>query len=213
MSSSSAKITNLFDTSTLEKAPENINGKNSITINSDIIKFEKKEDFDKELQIIRINNMISRSKYTDFVYNIINQDNYTSHSFERKMDMDSNNLLEKYIEKVDRDQSDLRADIRASEERTSKNITEVQQRMDNRLNRIEDLISKQNDSFETKFNKLENKIDTKIDLLEGKIDGNKKFMWGIVVTIVVSCVATAISVASMNNSLVQIVQNLVSLVK
>lgn len=134
-------------------------------------------------------------------------------SFERGKKMENNNLLEKYIEKVDRDQSDLRSDIRASEERTSKNLSEVQQRMDVRLNRIEDLLIKQNQSFEVKFDKLENKIDTKVNNLETKMDDNRKFMWGIVVTIIVSCVATAISVASMNNSLVQIVENLVSLVK
>ena len=99
--------------------------------------------------------------------------------------MENNNLLEKYIEKVDRDQSDLRADIRASEERTSKNISEMQSRMDNRLNRIEDLISSQNGNIDAKFDKLETKIDE-----------NKKFMWGIFLSIAALCVATIIGVFS-----------------
>jgi hypothetical protein len=133
----------------------------------------------------------------ELVYNYLKSIGFMKYSsFERGIDMD-NNLLEKYIEKVDRDQSDLRADIRASEERTAKNLSDVHQRMDNRLNRIEDLISKQNDSFETKFNKLENKIDTKIDSLEGKIDENKKFMWGITISIVGLCIATIIGIATL----------------
>jgi len=138
--------------------------------------------------------------------------------------MENNNLLSKVYRKVDRDQSDLRIDIRSSEERTAKNISEIQQRMDDRLNRIEGLLVKQNENFEIKFDKLENKIDNKIDNLENKIDNkidnlerkvddNKKFMHNIEITIIVALVATTLGASALGLSLVQIVQNLVSLVK
>lgn len=57
--------------------------------------------------------------------------------------MTSDDFLSKYIEKVDRDQSDLRNDIRESERRISERTAAIEERMDNRLNRIEDMISSQ----------------------------------------------------------------------
>jgi len=144
---------------------------------------------------------------------INNKNDVQFSSFEGGNNMENNNLLEKYIEKVDRDQSDLRIDIRASEERTAKSISEIQQRMDDRLNRIEDLLVKQNDNFEIKFDKLENKIDNKFDNLERKVDDNKRFMRNIEITIIVALVATTLGASALGLSLVQIVQNLVSLVK
>lgn len=46
-------------------------------------------------------------------------------------------LLKSYIEKVDRDQSELREDVRESERRTEKKISEFEYKIDNRLNKIE----------------------------------------------------------------------------
>ena len=93
--------------------------------------------------------------------------------------MDSNELLKAYIEKVDRDQSDLRSDIRESERRTSAKIDNIERRMDGRLNRIEDMIS----------NSI-NKNNEKIEALESKIDG--KACW-----VVGTCIATIIGIAAM----------------
>ena len=63
--------------------------------------------------------------------------------------MNNDEILTKYIDKVDHDQSQLRDDIRESERRTSDSIrgieeriddrtARIEERMDNRLNRIED---------------------------------------------------------------------------
>lgn len=63
--------------------------------------------------------------------------------------MDSNQILEKYIDKVDRDQVALRADIRESERRIFSQIKSSEDRMDLRLNRIEDMISHVNDKMDS----------------------------------------------------------------
>ena len=93
--------------------------------------------------------------------------------------MDSNELLKAYMEKVDRDQSDLRSDIRESERRTSANIDNIERRMDERLNRIEDMIS----------NSI-NKNNEKIEALESKIDGKTRWVVG-------TCIATIVGIAAM----------------
>lgn len=97
--------------------------------------------------------------------------------------MDNNKLLEKYIEKMDRDQSDLRRDIQMSEDRTNKRLSEIEQRMDNRLNRIEDMISGQND----KINNLHRHITQ-------ELRDNRKFMWGITISIVALIITVIIGV-------------------
>lgn len=88
-------------------------------------------------------------------------------------------LLKTYIEKVDRDQSDLREDIRENERRTEKRISEMENRMDSRLERIEKMIASQTE-----------KIDSIKDDVNNKMEENKKFMWGIVVSILLSIVAS-----------------------
>lgn len=93
--------------------------------------------------------------------------------------MDSNELLKAYMEKVDRDQSDLRSDIRESERRTSAKIDNIERRMDERLNRIEDMIS----------NSI-NKNNEKIEALESKIDGKTRWVVG-------TCIATIVGIAAM----------------
>jgi len=77
--------------------------------------------------------------------------------------MNNDDILSKYIEKVDRDQSDLRFDIREIEKRTSHTLENIEKRMDSRLNRIEDLIAKQSDDLNKKiadsYSKLESKMN------------------------------------------------------
>ncbi len=98
--------------------------------------------------------------------------------------MDNNTLLEKYIEKMDRDQSDLRRDIQISEERTSKKLSETEQRMDERLNRIEDMFLNQSDKISSLYNHV-----TK------EFRDNRKFMWGITISIIALVVAAIIGIA------------------
>ena len=113
------------------------------------------------------------STYT-FIPNITNNFSKTE---ENKMN--ENDMLKAYMEKVDRDQSDLRADIRESERRTSEKIDKIEERMDQRLNRIEDIITKSTDN-----------TATKIDNLEKEVSSTLKWVIG-------TCVATIIGIAAM----------------
>lgn len=97
--------------------------------------------------------------------------------------MDNNKLLEKYIEKMDKDQSDLRNDIRASEERTARNIELSEQRNIERFNRIENMI-----------NEHIKKVDEKYDKLADKIDNSNKYIRNISITTIIGIAAMIISI-------------------
>ena len=97
--------------------------------------------------------------------------------------MNNDNILERYINKVDRDQSDLRNDIRESERRTQENLSKIEERMDTRLNRIENMMSKQNDVID----KL------KDDLIE-KMDASQKWIVGIAIVTILGISSMVIAV-------------------
>ena len=94
-------------------------------------------------------------------------------------DMDNNELLKVYIEKVDRDQSDLRADIKESERRTTEQVSRIESRMDDRLNRIENLISETNE-----------RVERKIDDMQKDNKETKHWIIGV-------CIATIAAIAAM----------------
>lgn len=105
---------------------------------------------------------------------------------------DMDKILEKYIDKLDRDQSDLRRDIQSSEERTSHLIEKMERRMeisdtrmDNRLEKIEKMIE---DSIK---HNTENSVR-----LESKIDSNNKFIISISITVIIGVAAMVISILS-----------------
>ncbi len=113
-------------------------------------------------------------------------------------DMDNNDILSKYMDKVDQDRRD-------SESRNEKRISDLEERMDNRLNRIEDNIKYYTESvainistldskMETKISSLETKLDNKLTLLEGKIDNNNKFILGIAISTIIGIAAIVVSV-------------------
>ncbi len=108
--------------------------------------------------------------------------------------MDNNDILFKYIDKVDRDQSELKTDIRESEKKifdqiqsSEKRIFEHTQAMENRLvsivERIEDKIDVQN---------------TEVQNIKDKVyESNKQYKWwviGIFVAIVSVILASSYAV-------------------
>lgn len=108
-------------------------------------------------------------------------------------------LLQKYIEKVDRDQSDLRSDIRESEKRIREDSRELEKRMDNRLDRIEDMIKEQNESI----NNLGDKVST-------GLRENKNFMWGITITVILSIIASIGVIVATYQSTISLIQNMIA---
>lgn len=81
---------------------------------------------------------------------------------ENNSKMNENDILKAYIEKVDRDQSDLRTDIRESENRTSEKINKIEERMDVRLNRIEDMIRQSTEQNSNNLKSLEKEVHSKL---------------------------------------------------
>lgn len=92
---------------------------------------------------------------------------------------DTMDILEKYIEKVDRDQAELRNDIRESERRTAGSIAAIEGRMDKRIEKIESLLINHTVA-----------IDAKISGLEDKTDSTNKWIMGV-------CLATIVGIATM----------------
>lgn len=147
----------------------------------------------------------SAMKYDDYLPNIYNSElkdyrQEQSASLEGQ-NMDNNELLNRYIEKFDRDQSDLRQDIRESEKRINERTMAVEERMDNRLNRIEDLIQSQITTMNQKFDGADKKIDTiktsvdqKIDNVKMSIDSTNKWIIGMAITVMIGVAAIVVTV-------------------
>lgn len=127
-------------------------------------------------------------------------------------DMADNGTFNVLISKIIQDQSDMKRDIAASEERTSARVAQVEDRMDQRLNRIEDMLTRSSDrtdskidAMEAKLAAFETKIETKITGLETKVDGNNKFIVGITVSTIIGIAAMVITVVFTALQLSQIV--------
>lgn len=119
-------------------------------------------------------NKNSSSSIIDMA-NILKIDNKNSMKISFQKEVDNMDFLEKYIEKMDRDQSDLRNDIRASEERTANLIKQL---YEHNL-KIEDKIDKTMDS-----------VDEKIGKLEEKMTSTNNWITGV-------CIATILGIAAM----------------
>lgn len=115
--------------------------------------------------------------------------------FRMKEGKNMDDLLKSYIEKVDRDQSALREDIRESERRIHKFVEDSERRMDVRLDRIENMIADQ-----------DKKLDNIKDTVNDRMTDNRKFMWGIVLTIILSIIASIGVIISTYQSSISLIQ-------
>ena len=117
---------------------------------------------------------------------------------EEGKDMDE--LLKAYIEKVDRDQSELREDIRESEKRTEKRIEDSEQRMNMRLDKIEEMINKQND-----------KIDELKQSVNNKLEDDKKYRHTNNIAIVIGVISTVIAMIGIYYATVSTITDILSI--
>lgn len=95
--------------------------------------------------------------------------------------MDDNKLLEMYMEKVDKDQRELREDMREREARIGKQIADSESRENERMNRIEQLILNQNDKIDSLKNEVSNKLE---DDKKYRHTNNIAIVLGVVTTVV-----------------------------
>lgn len=143
--------------------------------NRNVVNFENYENMDKKLVV--------KTKISDYKHN------------EGGEFMDD--LLSKYIEKVDRDHSDLRRDINESEKRTQKSVDDSEHRMDKRLDRIEQLIQDQNNKIEQIITIQNGKIDSLSDNVTEKLNEDRKYRHTNNIAIVIGVITVVIAIATM----------------
>lgn len=108
-----------------------------------------------------------------------------------------NDLLKAYIENTNRDWDSLRQDIRESEPRLEWHASESEDWMDKRFKRLEKMLENQNN----KLNEVQENID-------GKLEENKRFMWGIIITILLSIIASIGVMVATYMSTISLLQNM-----
>ena len=102
-----------------------------------------------------------------------------SQRIERESIMDNNKILELYMDKVDKDQRDLKEDMRESERRTQKRIMQ-----------ITEMIREQNRQIE----KVSDKIEGVSENVSDKLEDYRKFMWGITISIFLAIAAMILTI-------------------
>ena len=149
-------------------------------------------DFDRKKAVTEARKNASKTNQRKIVK--ISKLNPVQPTEAAKMD----DLLQKYIEKVDRDQSDLKADLRESEKRVQKIVDDSERRMDDRLNRIENMINEQN-----------KKIEDFGDKVSSGLRENKNFMWGITISLILSIIASIGVIIATYQATISLIQNMI----
>ncbi len=112
--------------------------------------------------------------------------------------MDDNKLLEIYMDKIDRDQRELRNDMRERESRITKQIAEAEKRENERMSRIEDLIKDQN----TIINNLKDEV-------QSKLEDDKKYRHTNNIAIVSGVVATVLAMIGIYYATVSMITDII----
>ena len=118
--------------------------------------------------------------------------------YKKPEDDSMDDLLQKYIEKVDRDQSDLRKDIKDSEDRVNRVVENSDQRMDKRLDRIEQMINDQN-----------NRIDALSEKITTKLEEDRKYRHTNNIAIVLGVIATVAAMVGIYYATVSTIASIV----
>ena len=118
--------------------------------------------------------------------------------YKKPEDDSMDDLLQKYIEKVDRAQSDLRKDIKDSEDRVNRVVENSEQRMDKRLDRIEQMINDQN-----------NRIDALSEKITTKLEEDRKYRHTNNIAIVLGVIATVAAMVGIYYATVSTIASIV----
>lgn len=112
--------------------------------------------------------------------------------------MDDNKLLEIYMEKVDKDQRELRNDMKERETRIEKQISDSELRQNERMNRIEQLIVAQNE-----------KIDFLKDKVSEQLESDKKYRHTNNIAIALGVIATVIALVGIYYATVSMITDII----
>ena len=117
-------------------------------------------------------------------------------------DMENDKILELYISKVDKDQAELKQDVRDSEKRFSDKVLESEIRMDNRLERIEGMINEQSKDV----------ISLK-DEIKNRMEEDKKYRHTNNIAIVIGVITTVIAMIGIYYATVSMVTDILNVAK
>lgn len=132
--------------------------------------------------------VVNENSFSPFLYG--HTGNYSEVAIKGGTVMDDNKILELYMDKVDKDQRDLKDDVRESERRTHRRIEESEKRNDERMAQIVELIKEQNQKIE----KVEDKLSSVSKEVSNGLNEYRKFMWGITISIFLAIAAMIITV-------------------
>lgn len=143
-------------------------------------------------ELISLNDTNLANKGDTFCYNNIKEEVF---------DMDENKILEKYLDKIDKDRREqeqrLNENIRSMEQRITEERRLSEERMEKKFIEAMDSIKETNkklDSINSKLDKkvetINSKIDEKTDKIGEKIDNTNKWIIGV-------CLSTIIGIAAM----------------
>lgn len=121
---------------------------------------------------------------------------------ENGKDMENDKILELYISKVDKDQAELKQDVRDSEKRISDKVLESEKRMDNRLERIEGMINEQSKDV----------ISLK-DEIKNRMEEDKKYRHTNNIAIVIGVITTVIAMIGIYYATVSMVTDILNVAK
>ena len=111
-------------------------------------------------------------------------------------------LLKSYIEKVDRDQSELREDVRESERRTEKKISEFEYKLYNRFIKIVQILNSQNDI-----------IDDVKQTVNDKMEEEKKYRHSNNIAIVIGVVSTVVAMIGIYYATISTITSILGIAK
>lgn len=134
--------------------------------------------------------VVNENSFSPFFRKYGHTGNYSEVAIKGGTVMDDNKILELYMDKVDKDQRDLKDDVRESEKRTHRRIEESEKRNDERMAQIVELIKEQNQKIE----KVEDKLSMVSKEVSNGLNEYRKFMWGITISIFLAIAAMIITV-------------------
>lgn len=114
--------------------------------------------------------------------------------------MEDNKLLEKYMDKVDQDQRDLRNDLKERELRIERRISEAENREKERMDRIESLFEQQSE-----------KIDRLKDEVTKQLEDEKKYRHTNNIAIILGVIATIVALAGIYFATVSTITDIINL--
>lgn len=108
-----------------------------------------------------------------------------------KMDSkNTNDLLIKYIDNIDKKYNDYKQDMIESEKRIYQNIKDSEDRYEKRQSEFEQRLDKRFENIEKTFDKIERKFE----ILSSDINENNKYLKSLIITTIISVGAMAVSV-------------------